>query len=183
MHEVSAPLEDATQRITERSPSPATGMQRTGGVGRDELDVDPPAGAEIEAGIALLAGRDHVEEHVVEPRVVEVEVDEAGASHLGPLDVRRRGGVQPFDELRGQLARHSPVALGRRHGHVGRPVAVLSPTGPLEVDRLGRLDARIGEGSAQDGGERVADHEGAFYRASSALTRSTRSSGSKGLVM
>ena len=156
--DVTGALEDPAQRVAEGGPAPPARVDRPGGVGRHELDVDPPATPEVEARVAVLAAGDHVDEDVVEPRLPKVEVHEPGSGDLNALDVVRRRGVQPLDEVAGQLAWHSTVGLGRRHGHVGGPVAVLPPTGPLEVDLRRRLDARVGQGGAQGGGEGVSDH-------------------------
>ena len=41
VHDVAAALEDVAQRVAVRRPASAAGMQRAGGVGRDELDVHP----------------------------------------------------------------------------------------------------------------------------------------------
>ena len=65
------------------------GVQRSGRVGADELDVDPHAGAEGEAGVAVDALVDDLDQHVVQPAVGQVEVDEAGAGHLDRAHVRR----------------------------------------------------------------------------------------------
>ena len=58
------------------------GVQRAGGVGADELDHDLRPGADVGAGVAVGALLEHLGEHVVQPRVGEAEVHEAGAGDL-----------------------------------------------------------------------------------------------------
>ena len=105
--DVAGALEDAGQRVAVGGPPPAAGVERTGRVGGDELDVDPPATAEVEARVAVLATGDHVDEDVVEPRLPEVEVDEPRAGDLDPLDV-------------GRAARRRAARPGRRPAPGGR---------------------------------------------------------------
>ena len=108
-----------------------------------------------------------------------------------------RGGSadEVVDELLGELARVAPGGLGRGHGHVRRPVAVLAPGRPLEADLGRRLDADGDERRPQRVGQVVAEHAAGWpgrracgrqpdqlASASRRLTRSTSSSGSNGFV-
>jgi len=133
-------------------------VERTVGVGGDELDVDPLALPEVEPGVALLPASEHVGEDLVQPGLAQVEVHEARPGDLDPLDVGRRRGVQPLDQLAGQLPGHPAGLLGRGHGDVGGPVAVLPAPRPLQVDRVRRVDADLHQGVSQGASQRVADH-------------------------
>ena len=63
MHHVAAALEHVAEGVAEGGPAAAAGVQRTGGVGRHELDVDPLAAAEVGPGVAVLPAVDDVAEH------------------------------------------------------------------------------------------------------------------------
>ena len=76
---VAAPVEDPAQGVAVGRPPSAAGVEGAGGVGADELDVDPLAAAQIGPGVALDAGLHHLAEDGVQPAVVEAEVHEAGA--------------------------------------------------------------------------------------------------------
>ena len=90
----------------------------------------------------------------------QAEVHEARDRRSRPtVDVRRRAALRRSASWPASSRGLRPGLLGRRQGHVGRPVAVLAPGRPLEVDRVGqRLDLEGREGGAQRIGELVADH-------------------------
>ena len=67
---VAAPLEHVAQRVAVRGPAAAPGVHGAGRVGRDELDVDARAFADVVAGEAVDAGVDDVAQHVVQPGVM-----------------------------------------------------------------------------------------------------------------
>ncbi len=157
-HRVAAPLEDVAERIAVRRPAATAGVQRARRVGGDELDVDPRAAPDVVAGVAVLAVGDDVRQHGGEPRGPQVEVHEAGAGELDPLDVRRRVGGQLRGEGRGELPRRATGLLGRGQGHVRRPIAVLAPRRPLELHGRGRVDADGHEGVAHGPFETFTDH-------------------------
>jgi hypothetical protein len=105
-----------------------------------------------------IAASEHVAQHVVQPGLAQVEVHEAGAGDLHPVHVRRRRRLEPRDEVAGKLPRDASGRLGGGHRDVRRPVAVLAPARPLEVDLRRRLDPDVDEGSTQRAGEGVSDH-------------------------
>ena len=106
-------------------------MNRTGGVGRDELHVDrdPVVEGSPTVGVALVndalgknSGRCGVEPDVEEP---------------GPGDLRARDavdGAQCGRDVRGKVARWDPESLAQLKGHVGCPVAVIAIARPLKGD-------------------------------------------------
>ncbi len=156
--DVAAALEHVAERVAVGGPAAAARVERAGRVGRHELDVDPQASTEVGTGEARLPGGHHVREDLVQPGVVEVEVDEPRTGQLHPFHVGGQVRVEPRSQLLGHLARLASVGLGRGQRHVRGPVAVLAAARPLEVDLGGRLDAGRLEGGAHGGGEGVADH-------------------------
>ena len=130
-----------------------------GGVGRHELDVDPLAAAEVEPRVAVLAAGEHVGEHLVEPGVAEVEVDEARARRSRPA---RRGPAAP----RSSRATSSPASSrGTRPAALAVAMATLDDQSPCSrrpgrsrwISAGGSMPTSV-EGRAQGGGEGVADH-------------------------
>src|SRR5690606_27169154 len=84
---VAAALAQPAERVAVGGAPAVAGVDRPGRVGRDELDLDSLAVAEVVAGVALLALGDDLGQHLVEPGGRQVEVDEPGARDLDPLDV------------------------------------------------------------------------------------------------
>src|ERR1019366_8995235 len=65
------------------TPPPAVAdVDRPGGIGRDELDLDPLTVTHVGSRVALLALGQQFGQRVVQPAVVEREVDEAGPGDL-----------------------------------------------------------------------------------------------------
>ena len=92
-------------RVADRDPAPAARVQRPGGVGRDELEVDP---LRRRARPRCRTGRPRattVAQHVVQPRGREVQVDEAGLGGLGPGEMRHVGGLERGDDPLGDVHR------------------------------------------------------------------------------
>ena len=181
---MAGPLEEPGQRVAVDAP---TGRRRRAagpvGLARHELDVDLLAAAEVGAWRSR-------------PRPAPTTSASTSCSQVGrrwkltnpgpaistALDVRRRVGVEALDELGGELARVATGRLGRGQRDVGRPVAVLAPGRPLEVDRRRAASMPTAARAARRAVARESRITRAFYRWSRALTRSTRSSGSNGLV-
>src|SRR6202011_5751560 len=88
----AASLEQPGDGVAVGGPPAVADVDGSGRVGRDELDLDPLAMAQRRSGVPLLAPRDDDVEHVVEPGVVEVKVDESGSGDLDRADMGRRGG-------------------------------------------------------------------------------------------
>jgi len=135
-------------------------MNRTGRVGRDELEVDALAGICLAATV-VLARLDDRPRELARARGVEPDVEEAGSGDLGGGDARRRG--QSRGELGGELARRDAEALRVLHRRVRRPVAVLRVLRPLDRD-VGRGDLDRGAASGRDGGQRGGDEGGEVVR-------------------
>ena len=139
---VAAPLEDAAQGVAVGRPPAAAGVERAGGVGADELDVDPLAAAQVVAGVARRRPPSTTWRSTsCSQASVEAEVHEPGPGHRRPRP-RSGGGsaVEPVGDGGGQLAGRRPGGLGQGQGHVRRPVAVLGPGRALDGD--GRRAAR-----------------------------------------
>ena len=158
MGEVAAALEDAGQRVTVGGPSSSAGVHGAGRVGRDELDVDLRPTADVVARVGLDTGAHDVPQHVVEPGVVQTEVDETGPRDLDARHVPRRILLDDLGDVGSQLARLAARGLGRDEGHVAGPVTVLASRRPLEPDDGRGLDLQAHQGGAQSLDEVVADH-------------------------
>ncbi len=111
-------------------------VQRTGGVGTDELDLDLAAGAGLAATEAPVLA-----EHFVkfpEPgqrREGEVDEPRAGDLQLAPQPAAvAKGG----DQHLGDLARGLALGAGQQHRQVGGKVAVLGVAGHFQLDVGGR---------------------------------------------
>ena len=135
--------EQVGERVTHCDPTPATGVDRPGGVDGHELEVDPVPGTNAAVPV-LVTLPDDAEQHLVQPGGSEVEVDEPGALDLDPLQVRRSFRLQRDDDLVGDLARWLADGLGELHRDVRGEVAVAGS------GRGRQLDATRGHGEARD---------------------------------
>src|SRR3989441_10439251 len=84
-------------------------VQRTGGIGGDELDVRGPPPPRVAPAVAL-AGGQHGREHARQLRLCQEEVDEAGPRDLHLFHVTG-GGLERADELVGDGTRRLPQTL------------------------------------------------------------------------
>ncbi len=142
------------------------GVERPGGVGADELDVDRDAGAVVVAAETLGTRSDDGAQHVVQPGVAESEVDEPRARDLDGLDVGDRCLRQLGDELGGHLAGdcgRPPWPWPARRWTTSRRAR--AEPGRSRRDGIGRGHADGGQRGAQGVGERVGDHERLSVRA------------------
>ncbi len=73
----------------------------------------------------------------MEPAGLQVEIDEAGARQLEPVEMGWTGGLQGIDQRLTELTRIAARRFGRHQSSVGRPVAVLPLGGTLD-HRAGR---------------------------------------------
>jgi hypothetical protein len=106
-------------------------VQRTGGVGRDELEVDV-APAQLAPGAVGPAARQDVPDQGALRVRGKPQVQEAGAGDLGGLDaVRAREGL---GEPAGELPRWHPGLLGGAQRDVRGVVPVLGVAGALDAD-------------------------------------------------
>ena len=133
-------------------------MHRPGRVGRDVLDIDLLALAEIGAAEvgALRAPTDRSTSCQI--GVVEPEIDEARTGDLDRGDVRV--GLEMLDERRRHLARILAQRLGDDHRGIGREIAMAGIARRLDHDRatssssLGDLGIESAlSGSRDPGGE------------------------------
>ena len=126
LHLEAGRLEHVGQRVADDRVARVADVERTRGVGRQELDLDTRTGrlgpAVVRSSLQDLAKR------VREPPGPQEQVHEAGPGHLDALDhVPRR-------DLSRQRLRHGPRRCadlrGHHERHVGGPVAVLSHPRP-----------------------------------------------------
>ena len=120
-HRGAVGFQHAGHRIADGGPAGAADVDRSGGVGGDELQVQRLAAQMTVPAERGTLGQDLVH-HGRSGGGVEGDVDEAGARHLNGFDafgVGERG-----RERLGQVTRLHAGLLGQLHGDVGRPVAV-----------------------------------------------------------
>ena len=147
------PFEQPGDRIAERRLAAVPDVQRTGGVGRDELDHDALAGEGLAAAECVALRQDIAHDGLSRGRREE-HVDESRAGDLGALD-QRRGRQRSHDGLR-QLTRIASRGLCQHQRDVRRVVAVRGLLRPLDGDRP-RLAAR--QRRTHAGGEPLGNFE------------------------
>jgi hypothetical protein len=147
-HRRARRLQDPSQAVADRRPAHAADVQRTGGVGGHELEVErdtrqrlvlPVLGALLDDRVRQLPGGGRV----------EPDVEEAGSGHLDRGDTL--GGGESAGQLLGERAGVRAGLLGQLHRHVGGPVAVLALPRSLEVHRRGDRGGVEGERAVVDG--------------------------------
>ena len=127
---VTGPLEQRRDAVAQRRAAAVADMQRTGRIGRDELDVDPSPRAD--GGPTVLAPLRVKRWKSAEQRVGgEPEVDESGSGDLDAGQHRGRRVERGDDALR-HGARIGALATRQLHREVGGEVAVRRIAGPLE---------------------------------------------------
>ena len=160
MHDRALGREQVGERVAHGHPTATAGVQRAGGVGGHELEVDAQAVERVAVAVRLALRHDR-EQDLVQPARGEAEVEEAGARDLDPLEVRGPGPLELVGELGGDLPRRQAERLGQLEGDVGGEVAVSrSPSGTSARCHRGRGEAARVERGVDCGGELVTDHEG-----------------------
>ncbi len=128
-------------------------VQRTGRVGRDELQVDVLPGEGVGVPVLLALGDDGARQLARGARG-EAEVEESGPGDVHGLDLGHR--AQPRREQLGDGARGLPGPVRELEGHVGRVVAVVAVLRPLDGHGLrdghGQLAVFDGGGHGVDDG-------------------------------
>ena len=159
------PFEQRGDGVAEDGLAAVPDVQRTGGVGRHELDVDWPAGA-VRPSSEIGARGHHGVHRAGEQVLRQPEIDEPGAGDFGAGDEAGRK-LEHSEQLLGHLARVAPVAPRHDHGEVGGDVAVSRVARALQHE-LGALVAKA-SGSR---GQRVAQrfvHSAAFFAGAGSL--------------
>ena len=132
--------EQVRDRVADRDPAPAAGVQRAGRVGRDELEVDRAGRRAPSSGRSRSPAVDDVTHDVVQPRGREEEVEEAGARDLDLGEMREPASASSASLIRSAISRGgAPTAAFELQGDVRRPVAVLAAAGRVERDAAGRF--------------------------------------------
>ena len=149
-------------------------MERTGGVGGHELEIDLPTVQRVALPIGVAGGYD-LAQYVVEPRRRQKEVEEARAGDIDPLQVRRRLRLERHLDPVGDLARRELRRLRHLHRDGAGPVTLAAiRIAGLERDAVRRLGKpgrtqRVPQAVA----ELVTNHEvGQATRSASPLRRS-----------
>ena len=118
----------------------------SGGVGRDELEVDDPA--RLGGAVAVhRPGHDDRPCELARARGVERDVEEPRPGHVDRLHPGNVGEVGR--ERGGEVARRDAGALGELEGDVGRPVPVVAVPRSLDPDLRGHGDREV---TGLDGG-------------------------------
>src|SRR6476469_3313791 len=114
---MAGPLQQRGERVAIRRAPPVADVERPRGIGRDELDVDLEADAELASAVGGPALEDlpHYERELA---FRQPEVDEAGPGDLDFGDQRGRE-LEIREHPLGYLPRLRLVELGEHHGQVG----------------------------------------------------------------
>ena len=151
--------EQVRDGVAHRHPAAAAGVQRPGGVGRDELEVDPPAG---ERAVRAVGARPPRPRRAA-PRGASVgrrwKLRKPGPGDLDVVEVRHAGPFELGGDRLGDLSGLARGALGELEGYVRREVAVGPLAGHLERQLGGRWQPGGGDCGAQRGEELVTHHE------------------------
>ncbi len=124
--------EKRRQRVAEHRASGMADMQRPGGIGRDELDIDLEPRAQ--AGMTeAAAGIERLGHHVGPDLGREPEVEEAGPRHIDGRDARIA--TEPLGQFLADLAGVHVGGPGENHRGVRRHVAVGGIPRRLDRDR------------------------------------------------
>jgi hypothetical protein len=174
MHLCALGNEQVGNGVADGDPPSTAGVERAGGVGGHELEIDLPALQRVVLPVGVAGGHD-LAQHVVEPRRRQEEVEEARAGDVDALQVRRRRrlevGLDPVSDLTGRELH----CLCHLHRDGAGPVtsAAIRIAG-LERDTVRRL-GKPGRTQrvAQAVAELVTNHEvGQATRSASPLRRS-----------
>ena len=142
--------QQAAERVADGSPAGTTQVNRTGGVSRDEFQVDLCTLVGMSAAEVLASGENVLDDLALRSSG-QADVDESRAGDAGLVDLRAGG--QLLSEPRAQLAGVGSRLLGGLHGDVGGVVAVLWVAWALNrrvIGDDGGVQATLGEDLAGD---------------------------------
>ena len=162
-------LEHAGHGIADGSPTGAADVNRTGGVGGDELEIQGLAAqmvvaavfvdlVEMLVGVGHGTGGEYGVHHGGGRGGVKRDVDEAGACHLdlgNAVGFSERGG-----ERLGQIARLHAGLLGQLHGNVGGPVAMRTVLRAHHGELVDGRNQLVGQRAGLAGGDEVVGNAG-----------------------
>ncbi len=150
-------FEHAGHRVADRRPAGAADMDRAGGVGGHEFEVEGLSGQVVvttelrtlfEYGVHDRRGG----------RGIKRDIDEAGAGDLDGGDPV--GGLQACGEQFRQITRLHAGLLSQLHGSVRRPVAVAAVLGTHDREFFDRRDEILGQGASLAGGDQIMGNTG-----------------------
>ena len=132
-------LEQPAEQIADERPTRVADMQRPGGVGRHELDVDSARAHRRDRAPRLGRGEHRIEQPLERP-IGEPQVDEARRRHVDGGEGRGGGigldlAIELFLERRGDRERRHAARSGELHGQVAGQVAVCRIGRSLDFDR------------------------------------------------
>ena len=130
--------EQVRDRVADRDPSPAARVQRAGGVGGDELEVDPLPAQRLRASVAV-AGRDGLAQHIVGPRRIELEIDESGPRDVDFNHMSRSGAPERVTDLRRHLPRREIDRSLELERDRGREITLITVFRDVEAHARGRF--------------------------------------------
>src|SRR5688572_21517591 len=117
------PLEQTRNAVSERCASSVRDVQRTGGIGGNELDLDALARLRLRLAVTCILAQ-YLEQLRLQTAMGETEVDEARSGNLGRAQTCRFE-IQPFDDVLGKRLRFLTDAFGQDESEIGRKVAVI----------------------------------------------------------
>ena len=139
MHVHALGNEQVANGVADGDPPPTAGVERAGGVGGHELEIDLLAVQRLVLPVGV-AGGHYLAQDVVQPRRREEEVEEARAGDIDPLQVRRRRILERCLDPVGDLAGRELRRLRHVHRDRARPVTLAAfRIAGLERDAASRL--------------------------------------------
>ena len=158
----AAGLQQPGQRVADRRPAHAADVDRPGGVGGDELEVDALAGR---GGVRAVAGARGEDLHrdLAERGLREAQVEEARTGDVDRVDAVDL--PQPGGQQLGDLPRRPAGGLGELERDARRVVAVLLDARALDGDLVGHGHGQL---AGLDGGGHGVAHGGAELEGSHA---------------
>ncbi len=152
-------------------PARVAEVQRAGGVGRDELDVEPTPRKGLGGAVGRSGRHDIGGDGPLGARL-DPDVEEPGAGDLGRRDPV--GGTEPLGQQGGEVARLHPGLLAELEGDVGRVVAVLLALRSLDDHGGGDAVGQRQRSLVHEGGEDVDDAGRELFRSHRARVSACR---------
>ena len=127
--------EDPAERVADGRPPGVPEVDRTGRVGRHELEVDLLLGEDVAPPVRV-AGLDHHAGERAGGGRAEADVEEARPGHVDTGDIEGAGSfLQMFRDARREIARRNAGLLGDLERDVRRIVAMLGVPGAFHAGR------------------------------------------------
>ena len=131
-------------RIAQRRAAAVPDVKRAGGIGGDELDVDPVAAADRRCDRRRRPGREWSRASAESSSAASQKLMKPGPGDLHLRDDRARE-LDLLDHPAGEIARFLLELLGEHHGEIGRQVAVTLVPRPLQHEARPVASQHLGD--------------------------------------